>query len=170
MGSAISKSNKDYINNNWDEIKCSPLGPFLQMLGVAPGNAKTTSSLCKSAEFSSQFNSGMTEHINMTNKLSGGLNVVSSTINKFRTVIASMEQRAFEDISNIATQIFTIYVKIVNIFYVIVKNLINIMSIFKATVNLGASISKLLIAFINLLRVPVNAVIGLVEFFTRGKI
>jgi phage-related minor tail protein len=138
------------------------------MIGIAPGSASETSSLCKSAEFSSQFNSGMTEHINMTDKLSGGLNVVNSTMNKFRTVIASIEQRAFEDISNIATQIFTIYVKIGNIFYVIIKNLINIMNIFKATVNLGASISKLLIAFINLLRVPVNALIGLISFFTRG--
>jgi hypothetical protein len=106
MGSAVSTSNKNYINENWDQLKCSPLGPFLQMIGIAPGNASHTSSLCKSAEFSSQFNSGMTEHINTTNKLSGGLNVISSTINKFRSVIASMEQRAFEDISNIATQIF----------------------------------------------------------------
>ena len=167
MGSAVSKSNKDYVNNNWEAIKCSPLGPFLQMIGIAPGSASDTSSLCKSAEFSSQFNSGMSEHINMTNKLSGGLNVVNSTMNKFRTVIASIEQRAFEDISNIATQIFTIYVKIGNIFYVIIKNLINIMDIFKATVNLGASISKLLIAFMNLLRVPVNTLIGLISFFTR---
>jgi len=167
MGSAVSKSNKDYVNNNWDAIKCSPLGPFLQMIGIAPGSASDTSSLCKSAEFSSQFNSGMSEHINMTNKLSGGLNVVNSTMNKFRTVIASIEQRAFEDISNIATQIFTIYVKIGNIFYVILKNLINIMNIFKATINLGASISKLLIAFMNLLRKPVNGVISLAKAFKR---
>ena len=167
MGVAISKSNTDYINNNWEEIKCSPLGPFLQMIGVAPGNSSETSSLCKSAEFSSQFNSSMSEHINVTNKLSGGLDVVSSTMNKFRAVIASMEQRAFEDISNIATQIFTIYVKIGNIFYVIVKHLINIMNIFKATVNLGASVSKLLIAFINLLRVPVNGLISFMNAFKR---
>jgi phage-related minor tail protein len=167
MGIVISKSNTDYINNNWEEIKCSPLGPFLQMIGVAPGNSSETSSLCKSAEFSSQFNSSMSEHINMTNKLSGGLDVVSSTMNKFRAVIASMEQRAFEDISNIATQIFTIYVKIGNIFYVIVKHLINIMNIFKATVNLGASVSKLLIAFINLLRVPVNGLISFMNAFKR---
>jgi phage-related minor tail protein len=167
MGIVISKSNTDYINNNWEEIKCSPLGPFLQMIGVAPGNSSETSSLCKSAEFSSQFNSSMSEHINMTNKLSGGLDVVSSIMNKFRAVIASMEQRAFEDISNIATQIFTIYVKIGNIFYVIVKHLINIMNIFKATVNLGASVSKLLIAFINLLRVPVNGLISFMNAFKR---
>lgn len=167
MGVAISKSNTDYINNNWEEIKCSPLGPFLQMIGVAPGNSSETSSLCKSSEFSSQFNSSMSEHINVTNKLSGGLDVVSSTMNKFRAVIASMEQRAFEDISNIATQIFTIYVKIGNIFYVIVKHLINIMNIFKATVNLGASVSKLLIAFINLLRVPVNGLISFMNAFKR---
>jgi len=167
MGSAVSKSNKDYINNNWNSIKCSPLGPFLQMVGIAPGNSNETASLCKSAEFSSQFNSGMLEHINMTNKLSGGLNIVNSTMNKFRTVIASIEQRAFEDISNIATQIFTIYVKIGNIFYVIVKNLINIMNIFKATFNLAASISKLLIAFINLLAKPINGVINFVRVFKR---
>jgi hypothetical protein len=169
MGSAISKNNKDYINDNWEQLKCSPLGPFLQMIGIAPGSASETSSLCKSAEFSSQFNSGMLEHINATNKLSGGLNVINSTMNKFRKVIASIEQRAFEDISNIATQLFKIYVKIGNIFYVILKHLINIMNIFKASVNLGGSISKLLIAFINLLRVPVNSVISLTRFFTRKR-
>ena len=169
MGVAISKSNKNYINDNWDQIKCSPLGPLLQMLGIAPGNVHETSSSCKSAEFSSQFNSGMTEHINMTNKLSSGMDMMNSTVNKFRTVIASMEQRVFEDISNIATQIFTIYVKIGNIFYVIIKNLINIMGIFKASVNLGGSIAKLLIAFMNLLRVPVNGLINLSSAFTRKK-
>lgn len=168
MGLAISKSNKDYINNNWNEIKCSPLGPLLQIIGIAPGNASETSSMCKSAEFSSQFNSSITEHINLTNQLTGGLSNITSTVNDFRKVIASMEQRAFEDLSNIATQIFTIYVKIGNIFYVVLKNLINIMNIFKATVNLGASITKLLIAFMNLLRVPVNSLIGLTHFFTRG--
>jgi hypothetical protein len=169
MGSAISKSNIDYINNNWDELKCSPIGPFLQMTGIAPGNMSETSNSCKSAEFSSQFNSGMMQHINATNKLSGGLNGIYSTLNSFRKVIASIEQRAFDDISSIATQIFAIYVKIGNIFYIIVKNLINIMNIFKASVNLGASVSKLLIEFINLLRVPVNKLIGLTKFFSRGR-
>ena len=168
MGGAISKSNKNYINENWDQLKCSPIGPFLQMLGIAPGSASETSNLCKSSAFSSQFNSSMTEHVNMTGKLTSGLDVVNSTMDKFRNVIASMEQRAFEDLSNIATQIFTIYVKIGNIFYVMIKNLVNIMGIFKQTVNVAASISKLLIAFMNLLRVPVNGVINFVQFFTRG--
>jgi len=167
MGNSVSKSNKDYINNNWEQLKCSPIGPFLQMLGIAPGSASDTSSACKSSEFSSQFNSGMTEHINMTSKLTGGLNIISSTVDKFRSVIASMEQRAFEDLSSIAKQIFAIYTKIGNIFYVMVKNLMNIMNIFKATVNVGASVTKLLISFIDLLRVPVNGIISFVEIFTR---
>lgn len=167
MGAAISKSNKDYINNNWDQIKCSPLGPILQMIGIAPGNASETASLCKSAEFSSQFNSSMSEHVNMTGKLTEGLSSISSTMDNFRKVIASMEQSAFNDMSQIATQIFAIYVKIGNIFYVLVKNLINIMNIFKASVNFGASIAKLLLAFMDLLRVPVNGVINLSQAFTR---
>jgi hypothetical protein len=167
MGAAISKSNKEYINNNWDQLKCSPIGPFLQMLGIAPGNSTETSNLCKSSAFSSQFNSSMTEHVNMSGKLTSGLNVVSETMNNFRKVIASMEQRAFNDISMIATQIFTIYVKIGNIFYTMVKNLINIMNIFKATVNFGSSIAKLLISFMNLLRYPVNGVINLAQAFMR---
>ena len=167
MGAAISKSNKDYINNNWHEIKCSPLGPILQMLGVAPGNASETSNLCKSSAFSAQFNSSMTEHINMTSKLTDGLSSVSNTLNNVRKVIASMEQSAFNDMSQIASQIFALYVKIGNIFYVIVKNLINIMNIFKKTVNFGGSIAKLLIAFMDLLRVPVNGTINLVQAFTR---
>jgi hypothetical protein len=168
MGSAVSKKNKDFINNNWDQLKCSPLGPFLQMLGIAPGDPNSTSSMCKSAEFSSQFNSSMTEHVNVSNQITGHLNIVQETMNKFRAVIASMEQRAFQDLSAVATQIFTIYVKIGNIMYVLIKNLINIMSIFKESINFAGSIAKLLIAFINLLRIPVNGVIDFVEVFKRG--
>ena len=157
MGSTVSKSNKDFINKNWDQLKCSPLGPFLQMLGVAPGDANSTSNMCKSAEFSSQFNSSMTEHVNISSQLTGHLNIVQETMNKFRAVVASMEQRAFEDLAAVATQIFTIYVKIGNIMYVMIKN-----------VNFAAAIAKLLIAFMNLLRVPINGVINFVDFFTRG--
>lgn len=167
MGALISKNNKQFINENWDELKCSPIGPLLQMIGIAPGDAKSTSSQCKSAEFSAQFNSSMTEHLNITNQLTGNLNILQNTLNKFRTVIASMEQRAFNDLSMIATQIFNIYVKIGNIMYVMIKNLINIMNIFKASVNFGAAIAKLLISFIDLIRVPINGVIDLMHFFKR---
>jgi len=167
MGAVVSKSNKDFINENWDQLKCSPLGPFLQIIGVAPGDPNSTSTQCKSAEFSSQFNISMIEHLNITNQLTSSLNIVQDTMNKFRTVIASMEQRAFNDVSMIATEIFNIYVKIGNMMYVIIKNLINIMNIFKATVNFGAAISKLLIAFIDLVRQPVNAILGLINLFRR---
>lgn len=167
MGALVSKNNKQFINDNWDELKCSPIGPLLQMIGIAPGDPKSTSSQCKSAEFSAQFNSSMTEHLNITNQLTSNLNIVQNTMNKFRTVIASMEQRAFDDLSMVATQIFNIYVKIGNIMYVLIKNLINIMNIFKASVNFGAAIAKLLIAFINLVRVPINGMIDLMHFFKR---
>jgi len=167
MGSAVSKSNKDYVNNNWDQLKCSPLGPFLQMIGIAPGDPSSTLNSCKSSEFSSQFNSSISEHLDVTKKISGGMNIITSTINKVRKVIASMEQRAFDDISKIATEIFKIYVKIGNLFYIIIKNLINIMNIFKNTVNFGVSIANLLIAFIDLLRDPLNIVFDVISFFTR---
>lgn len=167
MKQLVFPSTQDLVDKEWDKLKCSPIGPFLQMLGIAPGNVSETSNLCQSSAFSSQFNSSMTEHVNMTGKLTSGMGVLSSTMDKFRSVIASMEQRAFQDLSNIATQIFTIYVKIGNIFYVMVKNLINIMNIFKKTVDFGASIAKLLIAFMNLLRVPVNGMIRFVNFFHR---
>ena len=167
MGTAISKSNKDYINNNWDQLKCSPLGPFLQMIGIAPGDHNSTLNSCKSSEFSAQFNSSISDHLDITKKLTGGLNIVSSTVNKVRKVIASMEQRAFDDISKIATEIFKIYVKIGNLFYIIIKNLINIMNIFKQTVNFGTSIADLLISFIDLIRDPVNIVIDIIGFFAR---
>jgi len=167
MGSAVSKSNKDYINNNWDQLKCSPLGPFLQMIGIAPGDPNSTLNSCKSAEFSSQFNSSISEHLNITQKLTGGLDVISSTVNKVRKVIASMEQRAFDDISKVATEIFKIYVKIGNIFYIIIKHLINIMNIFKSTINFGVSIGNLLIALIDLIRVPINTIYKIISFFSR---
>lgn len=167
MKQLVFPSTQDLVDKEWDKLKCSPIGPFLQMLGIAPGDVNETSNLCKSSAFSSQFNSSMSEHVNMTGKLTNSMGSLSSTMDKFRNVIASMEQRAFQDLANIATQIFTIYVKIGNIFYVMIKNLINIMNIFKKTVDFGASIAKLLIAFINLLRVPVNGMISFVKFFKR---
>lgn len=167
MGAIVSKSNKDFINENWDQLKCSPIGPLLQMIGIAPGDANSTSSQCKASEFSSQFNISMTEHLNITNQLTSNLNIVQDTMNKFRVVIASMEQRAFNDLSIVATQIFNIYVKIGNLMYVIIKNLINIMNIFKSTVNFGSAIAKLLIAFINLVRAPINGIMGLTKAFRR---
>ncbi len=170
MGALISKNNKDFINDNWDQLKCSPIGPFLQMIGIAPGDPTDTSNKCSSAQFSSQFNASMIDQINVTNKLNSNINFIQSTMNEFRKVIASMEQRAFEDLSLVATQIFNIYVKIGNIMYVIIKNLMNIMNIFKASINMGAAITKLLIAFINLIRVPLNGVIDLISFFKRGRI
>jgi hypothetical protein len=167
MGSAISKSNRDYINDNWDQLKCSPIGPFLQMIGIAPGNSTETSAACKSSEFSSQFNSSMKNHLDITNKLTGGLNAVSGTVNNIRKKIASIEQEAFNDLSKVATQIFNIYIKIGNIFYTITKNLINIMAIFKSVVNLGASISDLMIGFINLVMLPINGIMMIIELFSR---
>ncbi len=170
MGILVSKSNKDFINENWNELKCSPLGPFLQMIGVAPGDAKSTSDSCRASEFSSQFNSSMTEHLNITSKLTGQMNIVQDTMDKFRKVMASMEQRAFEDLSKVATIIFALYIKIGNLMFVMTKNFTRIMDIFKASVNFGASIAKLIIAFIDMLRQPVNGLIDLASFFKRGKI
>ena len=167
MGQAVSKNNKEHVNKNWSKLKCSPIGPFLQMLNIAPGNANDTSTKCKSTAFNSQFNSSMSDHANVSKKLTGSLGGIQNTLQKFRKIIASIEQKAFDDLSRIATQIFTIYVKIGNIFYVIIKNLINIMGIFKATVNLGASITKLMFAFINLIRVPINGILDLMSFFKR---
>jgi hypothetical protein len=167
MGAVVSSNNKDHVNNNWDKLKCSPIGPFLQMTGIAPGDMKTTSNLCKSSEFSSQFNSSMTDQLNVTKKLSKGMNIVNDTMDKFRKVIANIQQKAFKDISNIAKIIFNIYVKIGNIFFLMIKHIMNILKIFKALLNFGADTSILLISFINLLRVPVNGAINFIRMFKR---
>jgi hypothetical protein len=169
MGATISNTNKKYINDNWDKLKCSPIGPFLQMLGIAPGDVNNTSNMCTSSQFSTMFNASIVNQLNVTNKLSKGMNIVSDTLNSFRTVIASIQQKAFEDISNIAKIIFGIYVKIGNIFFLMIKHLTNIMKIFKQTINFATSISILLISFINLLRKPVNGVIDFVNAFKRTK-
>jgi hypothetical protein len=157
-----SQANKNLINTNWNKLKCSPLGPFLQMVGLAPGNVNETSNLCKSSAFSSQFNSSMSEHTNMTKGLTGNMNKFQQTLNKIRNVIASMEQRAFQNLSNVATQLFGLYVKIGGLLFVIVKHLVNISNIFKATINFGASIAQLLIAMINVIRLPINFIARLV--------
>lgn len=163
----VSTSNKNHIQNNWGKLKCSPIGPYLQMLGLAPGDANDTSNECKSSEFSSQFNSSMTEHLNVTNKLTSGLSSVTGQIQSIRKVLASIQQSAFNDLSMIAHKIFDLYLKIGKIFVVITKQITNILKIFKASVNTGAAITNLLLQLINLLRYPINGVIGLIKLFSR---
>jgi len=164
----VQKSTKNKVNNNWNSLKCSPIGPFLQLIGIAPGDPKETANTCKSSEFSSQFSSSMTEHINVTGKLTSGLDSIRNTMQSFRKMFVMIQQQMFKQLSVVATQLFTLYVKIGNIFYVIVKHIINILNIFKGVVNLGSSITKLLLAFVNLLRGPVNAIDDIQQFFTRG--
>lgn len=164
MNNIISKKNKDYINSNWNELKCSPIGPFLQMIGVAPGDAKSTTNECQSNSFSSQFNSSMTDQLKATANLSSGLNQISGTLNKFRSLAATIQQQAFKDLARIADVIFGLYIKIGNIIMVINKNLVNIMDVFKNTVNTGMALGILIVAFMNLIRKPIN---GLIKFTRR---
>lgn len=161
MGAAISSKNRDYINDNWDKLKCSPLAPFLQMIGVAPGNSDETAAACKSSEFNSMFNSSMMEHANNMNLLNNSFGMISNQLNSFRSVIANMQQEAFKDLSNVASKLFEIYVKIGNIFMVITKHMKNILNIMKSSVDTGANLMKLVIALINLIRVPINFVLRL---------
>jgi hypothetical protein len=167
MGAATSNSNKNYINDNWGKLKCSPIGPFLQMIGVAPGDVNTTANSCQSSQFSSQFNSSMTNQLNVTKKLGKGMNIINETLNSFRKVIASIQQKAFEDLSMIAKIIFGLYVKIGNMFFIMIKHLSNIIKIFRETINVATRISLLIISFINLLRGPINALVDMMSFFRR---
>ena len=163
MGSVVSKSNKDYINNNWNKLKCTPIGPLLQLIKAAPGNMKQTSEECSSNSFSSQFNSSMTDTFNIQNKLNSQMGFIHGILEKFKTIIATIEQQAFKDLSRIATLIFSIYIKIGNIMFIITQQLSNILSIFKSAVDTISAIGKLLFAFINLIRIPFNFMYGIVE-------
>jgi len=166
----VHKKTKNKVSSNWNTLKCSPIGPLLQIIGIAPGDPKETSNSCKSSEFSSQFSSSMTEHTNVTGKLTSGLDNVRNTMQGFRKMFVMIQQQMFKQLSLVATQLFTLYVKIGNIFYVIVKHIINLLNIFKGVVNLASSITKLLLEFVNLLRGPVNAIDDIQKFFTRGEI
>jgi phage-related minor tail protein len=159
MGAIISSTNRDYINQNWDKLKCSPIAPFLQMAGVAPGDSNDTSNSCKSAEFNAMFNSGMLDHVKNTNLLTESFGKISNELNSFRAVIANIQQQAFKDLSVVASKLFEIYVKIGNIFMVLIKHIRNILQILKHTVNTGANLMRMVIALINLIRVPVNFIL-----------
>ena len=166
MGSAISTSNTNYINENWDKIKCSPIAPYLQMLGVAPGNANDTATECKASDFSSQFNSSMTEHLNVSNELAGGMSIITNQMNSVRSVIANIQQQALKDLSMVATKIFGLYKQIGQLMSLIIKHLTNILKIFKEVVKVTAFSIELLMQLINVIADPVNF-IG--KLFTRKK-
>jgi len=163
MGAIISKNNQKYINSNWNELKCSPIGPLLQVIGIAPGDAKSTANKCQSNSFSNQFNSSMSDQFNATKKLNSGMGAINGTLNNFRAMFATIQQQIFKDLSKIADIIFGIYIKIGNIILVINKNLVNIMIVFKHMVNTSIAVAILLISFMNLLRVPINGVIKFIN-------
>ena len=167
MGAAVSKKNTQYINENWDKLKCSPIGIYLQMAGIAPGNPNDTATQCRSNEFSAQFNGSMSEHLNVTNKLTNNLGMVTTEITSIRMVLANIQQQAFNDLSIVATQIINIYIKIGSLFMLMMRQFSNILGIFKETINVGASSVKLLIEFIDLLRVPINGMISFIGMFKR---
>ncbi len=161
MGAMISSSNREYINDNWDSLKCSPMAPLLQSMGVAPGDPTDTANACKSSEFNSMFNSSMTDQINNTNMLNQSFGMISNELNSVRTVIASIQQQAFKDLSNVASKLFEIYVKIGNIFMVLIKHMRNILEIMRYSVDTGANLMRLVIALINTIRVPINFILRL---------
>jgi len=165
MGNIISGKNKEYINKNWSQLKCSPIGPFLQSSGLAPGDPKETSNQCQSSSFSNQFNSSMTDQFKATNKLNQGMGMLGGSINKIRGMLATIQQQTFKDLAKVADIIFGIYMKIGNIIMVINKNLINIMKTFVDLINVGNSVAILLVSMLNLLRPPINGLIGLQTVF-----
>jgi hypothetical protein len=167
MGAVLSKRNKELVNKNWGKLKCSPAGPLLQAIGVAPGNAIETSNQCQSNSFSTQFNASMTDQLNATNNLTKGLSQVHDTMNKFRSVIANIQQKLFNDLSKIATIIFSIYIKIGNIIMVLNKNLLNIFDVFKNLIDFGVGITVLLMTLMNVARIPLNLVVKLISLFKK---
>ncbi len=161
MVSFVSQSNQDYIDENWGSLKCSPIGPFLQSMGIAPGDPNETSQACKSSEFNSQFSSNMAGTNQATSGLTSGLNAVTGQITNIKKVLAGIQQQAFKDLSSVANKIFDLYVKLGSILFIMIKHIVNILKIFKSSVKLGSAVTKLLLSFINLLRVPLNAVFSL---------
>jgi len=159
--SIVSKSNKNFINDNWGKLKCSPIGPFIQMIGLAPGDPTKTSQDCKSSEFNAQFGSSMFSTNKLTSKLGFNINLITDQLQSFRKIISTIQQEAFKDLSQVAGRLVDIYAKIGKLFFILIKHLKNILRIFKESVNLGAGVTKLTIAFINLLRNPINRLMKL---------
>lgn len=159
----ITDKNVDYINENWDQLKCSPIAPFLQMVGLAPGDSNETSKSCKSAEFNSMFNSGMLGHTKNMNMMNQSMNLVNGQLNSFRTVVTNMQQQAFKDLSMVTSKLFEVYVKIGNIFMVIVQHLVRMLKIMRYSVDTMANLMKVFIALINIIRLPINFVARLMK-------
>ena len=163
--SVISNKNKEYISKNWGDLKCSPIGPFLQSSGLAPGDPKQTANQCQSSSFSSQFNSSMSDQYNATNQLNKGLGAMNGTINNIRNMLAMIQQQIFKNLSKVADMLFGIYIKIGNIVMVINRLMVKIMMVFKNLVNVGMALAILLISLLNLIRQPINAMIRLASSF-----
>ncbi len=93
--------------------------------------------------------------------LTKNFGMISSEMNTFRAVITNIQQQAFKDLSMVATKLFDIYVKIGNIFMVLIKHLRNILEIMRYSTDTGLNMMSLVIALMNQIRVPINYVLRL---------
>lgn len=152
----INSKNQKIINENWGTLKCSPIGPILQSLGVAPGNMNDTSAQCKSSEFSAMFDSKIKGQMNITNILGNNVKSMSNQMQSMRAVIKNIQQQSFKNLQNVATKLFIIYVKIGNLAMSFLRVFKDVLKVYKYLIHNLIGILRILIAFMNLIRRGLN--------------
>jgi len=159
MGNIISKKIKKKIDDNWSKLKCSDVGNFLQMAGIAGGDAKTTQSNCKSSSFNSMFSKNMSQYTGKMNMFSTILEGLNKELNSVKTVINSIKKQMYENLQKVATKIFILYAMIGKIFMIFMKHIKNILNILKYSLNMGIGLFSIIGSLINIIRKPINFIL-----------
>lgn len=159
MGNFISKNVQKKIEDNWDKLKCSEIGSFIQMLGIIPGNAQKTKNICKSSSFNNMFNTYMEKYNNNFNIITTILETINKQMLSMKKIVDTLRQEMFNSLSKISTKIFMLYASIANIFFIMLKHIKNILNIFKYSLNTGMGLFQIIGSLINIIRGPINKLI-----------
>jgi len=121
----------------WPSIKCTPLGQILHpIFGPSGISSAQNSQTCNTGMFSSMFSSSISSTNSNVSLLSEITSSISSDVNNMRTKIQSMEQSAFNDLTDIATKIFKAYGRIAQLLVTVYGIVAKVGKVFKDILNL----------------------------------
>jgi len=128
---------KKKIKKCWPSIKCTPIGQILHpIFGPSGISSSQNSQTCNSGMFTAMFNSSISNTNTNVSLLTNITSSISNDINSVRTKIQSMEQNAYNDLTDIATKIFKAYGRIAQLLVTIYGIIAKISKIFKDVLNL----------------------------------
>lgn len=157
----VFQSTQDKINENWDNIKCTPIGSILHFIGLAPDESDNTDTQCKANAFSAMFNASMSQYNGVLDSFNENIKTLQDSSNVMKNYMINMQKQAYHNLLVVADKIMALVQLIENLLYLVMKNISNLLNVFKYTIGTATNILNLFSALINQLRGPLNKLLRL---------